>query len=92
MPVPLEVRLGPAQVAELERLRDRAAKPHLRERAGAVLKVASGWSLRRVAREGLARPRQPGDGVRLGAPLPGRGAGGAGDPPGAGPQARVFPP
>ena len=43
----------------LERLRDTAPKPHLRERAGAVLKVADGRSAAAVARTGLLRPRQP---------------------------------
>jgi hypothetical protein len=43
----------------LERLRDTAAKPHLRERAGAILKVADGQSAASVARSGLLRPRQP---------------------------------
>jgi hypothetical protein len=52
------VALTAARRAELERVRDRDPRPYLRERAGAVLKIAAGWSARRVAREGLARPRQ----------------------------------
>jgi hypothetical protein len=52
------VVLTAGQRAELVRVRDREARPYLRERAGAVLKIAAGWSPRRVAREGLARPRQ----------------------------------
>jgi transposase len=59
MPAPLSVPLSPAQEAELAVLRDHAATPYLRERAGAVLKVAAGWSVRRVARDGLLRPRRP---------------------------------
>lgn len=53
------VALTAGQRAELVRARDRDARPYLRERAGAVLKIAAGWSPRRVALEGLARPRQP---------------------------------
>lgn len=51
--------LTEAQRAELVRARDRDPRPYLRERAGALLKVAAGWSPRRVALDGLARPRQP---------------------------------
>lgn len=55
----LELELTPAQRAELARARAREPRPYLREIAGALLKVADGWSCRRVAREGLARPRKP---------------------------------
>jgi transposase len=51
--------LSPAERRDLERLRDTAPKPHLRERAGAILKVADGRSAASVARAGLLRPRQP---------------------------------
>jgi hypothetical protein len=44
---------------ELTRLRDQAAKPYLRERAAALLKVAAGQSAASVARHGLLRPRKP---------------------------------
>jgi Winged helix-turn helix len=42
----------------LERHRDTAAKPHERERAAALLKVAAGISPAQVAREGLLRQRK----------------------------------
>ena len=42
----------------LERHRDTAAKPHERERAAALLKVAAGLSPAHVARAGLLRPRK----------------------------------
>ena len=43
----------------LRALRDQAAKPYLRERAAALLKVAAGMSVPQVARCGLLRPRDP---------------------------------
>jgi hypothetical protein len=55
----LELEVTPVQRAELERARSREPRAYLREIAGALLKVADGWSCRRVAREGLARPRKP---------------------------------
>jgi hypothetical protein len=42
----------------LERHRDTARKPHERERAAALLKVAAGLSPTQVARDGLLRPRK----------------------------------
>lgn len=51
--------LTPAQRQELLALRDTGAKPHLRERAAALLKIADGWSAAAVARAGLLRPRKP---------------------------------
>ena len=51
--------LGGAEERELRALRDRAAKPYLRERAGAILKVAAGRSAAAVARDGLLRRRYP---------------------------------
>lgn len=59
MATPLNVRLDPDQVAELTLMRDTHPKPYVRERAAAILKVASGWSARRVALHGLLRPRRP---------------------------------
>lgn len=53
------VPLTPEQQGELIALRDHHPKPHIRERAAAVLKVADGASLRRVAAAGLLRPRDP---------------------------------
>lgn len=51
--------LTPPQRHALERLRDTAPKPYLRERAGALLKIADGRSAAAVARDGLLRQRQP---------------------------------
>jgi hypothetical protein len=56
---PRPLPLTPSQRAELERARDRERRPYLRECAAALLKVADGWSCRRVAREGLHKPRKP---------------------------------
>ncbi len=53
------IALTPAARAELVRARDRDPRPYLRECAAALLKVADGWSCRRVAREGLHKPRKP---------------------------------
>lgn len=53
------LELSAAERAELERLRDYAAKAYLRERAAALLKVADGIAPARVARQGLLRPRKP---------------------------------
>jgi transposase len=58
VPVRFQLVLTAAQRHELQTLRDRAPKPHLREKAAAVLKVADGASLRAVARAGLLRPRR----------------------------------
>jgi hypothetical protein len=44
---------------ELEQLRDTAAKPYLRERAAALLKIADGQTPAHVAAVGLLRPRDP---------------------------------
>ena len=51
------IRLTAEARAELEAWRDRHPKPYLRERAAAVLKVADGWTMRRVAAFGLLRVR-----------------------------------
>lgn len=59
MPARCRLSLSATQEAELIRLRDTHPKPYIRERAAAVLKVAAGLSVRRVAAQGLLRPRQP---------------------------------
>lgn len=51
--------LTPAQRAELTDLRATGAKPYLRERAAALLKIADGQAAAAVAAHGLLRPRQP---------------------------------
>ncbi len=55
MSKPRQVVLSEHARAELERLRDHASKPYLRERAAALLKIADGTPLSVVAREGLLR-------------------------------------
>jgi hypothetical protein len=47
--------LSPEQRATLEAARDHHPKPYARERAAALLKVADGWPVRRVAALGLLR-------------------------------------
>ena len=54
-----EVALTGEQRAELERARDRDARPYFRERCAAVLKVADGATARQVALRGLHKPRDP---------------------------------
>jgi transposase len=56
MPAKLKLELSEAQVLELEELRDHAAKPYLRERAAAILKIVEGSSGREVALHGLLKP------------------------------------
>jgi transposase len=51
------LKLSEAQRAELEWVRDHDAKPHLRERAAALLKITDGMPLSVVARQGLLKPR-----------------------------------
>ena len=51
--------LTPEQRAELETARAHDRRPYLRERAAALLKVADGWSGRRVAVHGLLTRRKP---------------------------------
>lgn len=51
--------LTPEHRAELETARAHDRRPYLRERAAALLKVADGWSGRRVARHGLLVARKP---------------------------------
>jgi hypothetical protein len=59
MPKQRTLVLAPEQEAELVRVRDRDPRPYLRERAAALLKVASGMSPHAVARSGLLKPRDP---------------------------------
>jgi len=47
------------QRQELLQLRDHDARPYVRERAAAILKIADGHSPHRVARSGLLKPRDP---------------------------------
>lgn len=54
---PLELKLSLEQSEELERLRDYASKPHLLEKAAAVLKIAEGQSGLQVGLHGRRRRR-----------------------------------
>jgi transposase len=76
--------LTPAQRQELVLVRDTAAKPYLRERAAALLKVADGMSAAAVARGGLLRPRQPDTVYRWLARFREEGVAGLADRPGRG--------
>jgi len=49
--------LTPRQRRKLIRVRDHHRRPYVREKAAALLKVAEGWTLTEVARDGLLRPR-----------------------------------
>jgi len=59
MPKPLTLDLSDEQRRRLEEARDRHDKPHVRERATALLKIADGWSGREVALRGLLKQRKP---------------------------------
>ena len=59
MPPAIQLELTPKQRQELEALRDQSPKPYLRERAAALLKIASGQSGLATARSGLLKPRLP---------------------------------
>ena len=50
--------LAAAERTALQRLAHTAAPAYLRERAAAILKVATGQSATQVAREGLLQPRK----------------------------------
>jgi hypothetical protein len=52
------VPLSAEQRGELLRLRDHHPLPYVRERCAAILKVAGGEPVRRVALSGLLRPRR----------------------------------
>ena len=55
---PLVLKLSTEQRQELEQMRDHALKPHLREKAAALLKIADGQSGLQVGLHGLLRPRE----------------------------------
>jgi hypothetical protein len=59
MPKVYRLTLTADQSAELIETRDHHAKPYIRERCGAILKVAARQSLRQVAYHGLLRRRNP---------------------------------
>ena len=51
--------LSKTEVVELEKVRDHHKKPYMREKASALLKVASGQSANSVALNGLHKTRDP---------------------------------
>ncbi len=55
MPKRIVVELSNEQSEELEKVRDRHEKAYMRERAAAVLKVASGETLTAVGEHGLLK-------------------------------------
>ena len=59
MPVPYQLTLSAAQRAELVQTRDHAAKAYLRERAAALLKIASRYTLQEAARSGGLKRHHP---------------------------------
>lgn len=58
MPARTKLSLTAAERAELEFLRDHAPKPYLRERAAALIKIANGQAVYKVAQYGLLKPRK----------------------------------
>jgi transposase len=59
MPRVYRLELRSEQQAELEEARKHHPKPYVRERAAAILKVAGGQSMRRVALHGLLTVHEP---------------------------------
>jgi transposase len=59
MPLARTIVLTAAEATTLTAARDHHPLPYARERAAAILKVADGWSVRRVAAAGLLRPHRP---------------------------------
>ena len=59
MPLRRSLDLSEQQRQELEHHRDRDARPYVRERCAALLKIADGHSPHAVAKRGLLKPRDP---------------------------------
>ena len=53
------LELKTKQRQELEEYRDHDARPYMRERCGALLKIAGGATPHAVARQGLLKQRDP---------------------------------
>ena len=53
------LKLKTREQRELEHYRDHDARPYVRERCSAVLKIAEGKTPHAVARQGLLQPRDP---------------------------------
>jgi transposase len=58
MAQPRQIHLTVEQAQELTWVRDHHEKAYIRERAAAILKVASGHSMLQVALHGLLKPRR----------------------------------
>jgi transposase len=56
---PLKLALSESQRQELEAVRDKDPRAYMRERAAALLKIASGESGLQVAQHGLLKRRDP---------------------------------
>jgi len=59
MPKRRYLNLTKEEEQELESIRDTDEKPYMREKAGALLKIARGMSPHAVAKEGLLKERDP---------------------------------
>ena len=59
MPKRLTLKLSPEEKAELQHVRDHHDKPHMREKATALLKIAAGQSPHAVSTIGILKPRAP---------------------------------
>jgi len=55
----IRLKLSDEERRSLETIRNRHRTPYIRERAGAILQIADGWSVRRVALYWLPRKRRP---------------------------------
>src|SRR5262245_64116297 len=53
------LRLKTREQRELEHYRDHDARPYVRERCSALLRIAAGDTPRAVARHGVLKPRDP---------------------------------
>lgn len=53
------LELKAKQRVELEHYRDHDPRPYVRERCGALLKIADGYAPYAVATQGLLKPRDP---------------------------------
>ena len=53
------LKLKTREQRELEYYRDHDTRPYVRERCGAILKIADGATPHAVARHGLLQPRDP---------------------------------
>ena len=53
------LRLKTREQRELEHYRDHDARPYVRERCSALLKIAAGEAPHAVARQGVLKPRDP---------------------------------